>query len=261
MALCDISVRTALEADYAGTLRAIAQIGYTHFSFRLERYRPTEAAEPPPSEKARMAADAGLRPGVARFANPAHLDRYLAETNAVGSKILALTLGDIFLPRADNSPLTLAMVDDFATRLDGWGARARAAGVTLAYHNHAIDGKMIDGVRPFDRILERTDPRNVAIELDLAWTYAGGYDIVRTVRELGPRLVSMHWKDYDSKVKAERTQLQAVELGAGELGLKALLPQIVKLTSALPGIEIENSTDEIGAAARAFQFISEALSA
>src|SRR5690606_15750770 len=116
-------------------------------------------------------------------------------------KILAMTIADIFFPRADKSPTTLAMVEDFARRFDDWGARARAAGITLAYHNHAIDGQPIDGIRPLDHLISLTIPRHVAFELDLAWAHMGGYDLVAKVRELGPRLVSMHWKDYDSRIK------------------------------------------------------------
>lgn len=259
LALCDISIRNALAKDYAGTLKKVAAIGYTHFSYRLERYFSMEPEDLPPAEKARMARDAGLLPGVVRFIDPKNIDRYIEEANLVGSKILALTVADIFLPSSlggqyDKSPLTKMMVDDFAGRLDSWGAKARAAGISLAYHNHAVDSKPVEGIRPFDRIIELTNPCHVAIELDLAWTYAGGYDILETIERLGPRLVSMHWKDYDSSRAAQGSQ-QAVELGAGEIGLAQLLPKVVERTKALPGVEIENSTEELASAQRAFDFI------
>ena len=259
LALCDISIRKSLAADYAGTLKEVAKMGFTHFSYRLERYRPTEAAEPPPADKAKMVADAGLKPGVVRFYDTAHLDRYLEETKLVGSEILALTLGDIFAPRADGTPITMPMVDDFAHRMEGWGARARAAGVTFAYHNHAVDAKPVDGIKPLDRMLELTNPRHVAMELDFAWTHAGGYDILDMIRRLGPRLVSMHWKDFDSRISADSVQHKTAELGAGELDLATLLPQVVALTNALPAVELENNPDEMGSVARAYAFVNSVL--
>lgn len=254
LAMADISVRKSLEADYPATLEKLKSMGFTHFCFRLERYRPTEPVEPSPVEKARMVNEAGLKVGVVRFADARDIDRYIEETQAAGAGILALTLGDIFRPGA-RAALTLADVDDFAARLDGWGEKARRAGITFAYHNHAYEGTPVEGIKPLERIFERTDPQHVAAELDLAWAGAGGFDVLALLEQLGPRVVSMHWKDVRRSGKT--SQEQVAELGAGDLDLRRTLPQVTAITSALPVIEIEYSANEMTSAEQAAEFIKE----
>lgn len=88
---------------------------------------------------------------------------------------------------------------------DGWmrnadllgrlAPRAQAAGLRLAYHNHAAESVVHEGRRGFDILLAETDPRLVRFELDVAWAFAGGQDPVALLRAHPGRFDLLHLKD------------------------------------------------------------------
>ena len=67
LGLADLTVIKPLAQDYAGTLRSVAAMGYTHFGFRLAGYSPADQSELPPAEKAKLIRAAGLEIGVVRY--------------------------------------------------------------------------------------------------------------------------------------------------------------------------------------------------
>ncbi|MDA0813331.1 MAG: sugar phosphate isomerase/epimerase, partial [Verrucomicrobia bacterium] len=58
-----------------------------------------------------------------------------------------------------------------ARNLNALGERLRAAGMTLAYHNH--DAELRAGGREFHHMLTATDPENVKLCLDSHWIFRG----------------------------------------------------------------------------------------
>ena len=104
-----------------------------------------------------------------------------------------------------------------AQRLDDLGAKLRAAGIRLSYHNHAWElEKFPDENRPkLDILMESTKPANLFAELDLAWVYVGGADPSTYIRKFKGRVPLVHAKDV---VKAKEGRKQAFKpLGQGEL--------------------------------------------
>ncbi|MFF8828337.1 sugar phosphate isomerase/epimerase family protein [Streptomyces sp. NPDC015131] len=74
----------------------------------------------------------------------------------------------------------------YGATVDGWkrcaeefnhyGAEARKRGMTFYQHNHAEEFSFATdrpGVRLYDVLLAETDPRLVALEMDIYWAYAG----------------------------------------------------------------------------------------
>ena len=61
-------------------------------------------------------------------------------------------------------------------KLDAAGARFRAAGLTLGYHNHDLEFLKFQDAPVLDYIFAHTDPRNLVGELDTYWIQYGGGD-------------------------------------------------------------------------------------
>lgn len=83
-----------------------------------------------------------------------------------------------------------------ADQLNGFGERAKAAGVQLGYHNHDFEFDMFGTDRPaFFDFIERLDPELVVIELDLYWVTVAGHDPVEVFERYPGRFPLWHVKD------------------------------------------------------------------
>jgi sugar phosphate isomerase/epimerase len=75
------------------------------------------------------------------------------------------------------------------------GAQAAKLGVRFTYHNHGYGLKAIDGIVPFELVVERTDPAVVDLQMDVYWVTAGGADPVAYLQRYKGRFKSLHVKD------------------------------------------------------------------
>ena len=113
-------------------------------------------------------------------------------------------------------------VTTLVRKLDAAGARFRAAGLTLGYHNHDIEFLKFQGAPVLDYIYAHTDPRNLVGELDTYWVHFGGGDCVEWCRKLRGRLPFIHLKDY--AITRERQPIFC-EIGAGTLPFKRIIAE------------------------------------
>jgi len=117
-------------------------------------------------------------------------ERCIARLRALGCELTAY-------PYPSNIDLASAeAVNALVSQLDAAGARFRAAGMTLGYHNHAIEFVRHQGVPLLEHIFAHTDPRHLASELDTYWIHYGGGDVLEWCRRLRGRLPFIHLKDY-----------------------------------------------------------------
>ncbi len=256
LGLADITVIKELARDYAGTLRQVAALGYTHFGFRLAAYGPS-ATEPAPADKAAMVRDAGLEVGVVRFSpKGTDYDKQIAQAAEIGAKVVAMSAAPPFISR-QIGVATRASFEAWLPELAALGAKCRAAGLRFAYHTHWWDFMAAEsGKTPLDTILRTVSPADVAIELDLAWCWYGGAAPLEVLAKLGPRVVSMHLKDIDRR-RGETITDHAVVLGSGEMDYAALLPRIRSLTLAVGYVEVDSPPDGLAAAAAGARFFQE----
>jgi sugar phosphate isomerase/epimerase len=90
---------------------------------------------------------------------------------------------------------TRALLAKFCKGLNEAGRLAARAGHVLNYHNHAAELKPHDGVIPYDFILENTDPKLVQMELDCYWAVAAGADPAHYFTRYPGRFRQCHLKD------------------------------------------------------------------
>jgi len=207
MALQLYTLRDPAKQDLAGTLKKVREMGWEWVQWSG---MPNLSAE-----KIREALDtAGLK------AISAHVGMEPFEKDFDTNLKFWKTVGVTHIGPGGMMNDCKATLKDWlngARRLDELGAKLRAAGIRLSYHNHAWElEKYPDDNRPkLDILMESTKPGNLCAELDLAWLYVGGADPAAYIRKFKGRCPLIHAKDV---VKAKGGQKQAFKpLGQGEL--------------------------------------------
>jgi sugar phosphate isomerase/epimerase len=107
-------------------------------------------------------------------------------------------------------------------KLDAAGAKFRAAGLVLGYHNHAIEFVPFEGAPVLETIYARTAPQNLVAELDTYWIHYGGGDVVEWCRKLRGRLPFIHLKDYCFTAENKPSWC---EIGQGTLPFKKIIAE------------------------------------
>lgn len=259
LGLADITVMRELLRDYAGTLQQIATLGYTTMGMRLFGYGGPTADEPAPRDKARMIRDAGLELGVVRLSvRNVDYDRDLDAAAAIGASIVAMSTGAPFIDGPKMFETSREKFDAWLPELARIAEQARERGLKLAYHNHWYDLLPLGGERPLDLMARQIGPELLAFEVDLAWTWYAGVPPLELLTQLGPRVVSMHWKDID-RGRGTTTTDHAVAPGQGEMNYSALLPAVVRITQATGYVEVDRPDDGLAAAAAALRVVRAAL--
>jgi sugar phosphate isomerase/epimerase len=257
--LADITVMKELLRDYPGTLGRVAAMGYSVMGFRLAGYGGSVPGEPAPIDKARMVRDAGLEVGAVRLGvRNVDYDRDLDLAATTGAKIAAITTAPPFIAGPEMFSTTRAKFDAWLPQLAAIGEKARARGLTLAYHNHWYDLLPLGGERPLDLMARQIPPALLSFEIDLAWTWYAGVAPLELLRQLGPRVVTMHWKDID-RSRGKGTTEHAVAPGRGEMNYPLLLPHVVRTTRATGYVEVDNPEDGLAAARQGADLIRQVL--
>ena len=224
------TVRDQMQADAAGTLKAIADLGYRYVETGLlpalgpalkaaglkqaSAYAPTYLVTG--NRKAWTGAGEMLPESYT-------WSQAIDEAKAQGLEYLVI----VYLMKAERGGLDV--YKDLAARLAKAGEACRKAGLGLAYHPHAFEYEMIDGVRPIELLLKETPKEALGLELDTFWSSIAGVDPVKMVQTYAGRVPLVHLKD-----KAKGTPVQYdegkvpheafKETGRGEVDFGAFLP-------------------------------------
>lgn len=192
------SVNDELKRDLTGTLRRLGQLGYREIELAgLHGHSPAAFWA--------AASAARLRPIGAHYAMADLLTepgRCIGEARDTGATWLVAASPKPARPLAPGvdwlSAMRAAMTPDAwrrnADALNTLAAKAKAADLAFAYHNHPIEFARYGAERGIDIILARTDPNLVKWELDVAWAVAGGADPVALLREHADRIRLLHLK-------------------------------------------------------------------
>ena len=182
------TLRVAAAADFLGTLRRVAEIGYPAVEFA--GFGPVSPAD------LRVELDVlGLTPAAAHVP----LAQWQARPEGVVADLQTIGCGWAvvpYVPEEERGGLVWAR--KLAADLNRWGALCRENGLRFAYHHHAFEFENLpdgSGVNLFEVILTQCDPDNVAIELDVYWARRGEGDPAELLARLGKRAPLVHMKD------------------------------------------------------------------
>ena len=148
-----------------------------------------------------------------------------------------------------------AQLDRLAERLDAAGREYRRHGLAFGYHNHDVDFVPVEGVVPFDYLMERTDPAVVKLEVDVGWLAVAGRDPAAYLRRYAGRVLACHMKDYDPAIAADIPDRKLVEPGAGTIDFGAVLAAMRDTNVAHAFIEVDYADDPLGAVERGLRYL------
>jgi len=176
------TLRDAADRDFVGTLKRVAALGYA--GVELAGYGGLSA-----SDLKALLADLGL--GIAG----AHTGLDIAETEVDALIDFHLELGNKYLVAPYMSAPDADGWRKIGQRLNVVGAKCRAYGLQVCYHNHAHEFESYDGETGLQLLFANSDAANVQAELDLYWVTKGGQDPVQMIKKYSGRLPLLHCKD------------------------------------------------------------------
>ncbi len=200
-------------ADFAATMKKVREIGYT--AVQISGVGPIPEAELVAICKAEGLTICATHENGAKILD--ETDSVIARLQALGTKLTAYPYpaGVDF----DNPE----HVNTLIKKLDIAGAKFRAAGMKLGYHNHANEFYRPNGGKTFlERVFDETSPENVVAELDVFWVQRGGGDVVEWVKRVKGRTPFIHLKDFKVAANAD---ISFCEVGAGTLDFKRIVAE------------------------------------
>jgi len=199
--------------DFKDTLQKIKTIGFTAVQVSgIGSFEPDETAEI-------------LREvGVTCCATHESGDMILNNPHQVVEKLQTLNCTATAYPFPGGIDLTNET--DITTLIDGLnksGEILAQKGLSLTYHNHAIEFARIEGTSILERIYTQTSPEFLQGEIDTYWVQYGGENPLYWCRRLSNRLPLLHLKDYGICITEEGSSPNFVEIGSGSLDWKSII--------------------------------------
>ncbi|WP_138445346.1 sugar phosphate isomerase/epimerase family protein [Sinomonas susongensis] len=176
------TVRDAIEQDLPGTIRRLAEIGYT----QVEPYKFAERAE----EFAKAFAENGI------VAPTGHAPLLSSDQDEIFSAAKRLGIGTVIDPFVPAEKWQDAeTIRDTATRLNAAAKKGAEYGIRVGYHNHwwELESK-VEGTNALEYFASLLDPE-VVLEVDAYWVAVGGENPLAVLKRLGDRVVAVHLKD------------------------------------------------------------------
>jgi sugar phosphate isomerase/epimerase len=232
------TVRDAIATDLPGTLRRIADIGFTNVELAGYVDRADEYAA------ALQAAGLQAPSGHARLLGGEDVEAILTASVTVG-------LTTLIDPFVDPERWTNREdVETIARELSAIAVRAADHGLALGYHNHWFEFEnRIDGVSAFEVFADAVH-EDVVLELDTYWCQVGGDSAVEIIGKLGDKIRFLHVKDGDG-TKDNKHQ---VAVGAGVMPVREIL---AAAPDALHVVELDDHDGDVfQAVADSYTFLS-----
>ena len=221
------NVREELKKDLPGTLRAVAAIGYRRVEMGTDDYS---------AEVLRDAIAASGLTCLGGHCQTRHIvdqpDATIERAKTLGYRYLCCAwlqgLDSGFHVNAGRTGNALTL-DDFrrhAELFNRFGEKCRQAGIQFGYHNHNFEFRTLEGIVPYDLLMQQTDPKLFQIELDTYWAERAGKDSVELLRKYRGRVMTLHLKDL-KPVKGPTFDVEEgrdafTEVGSGTLDWKRI---------------------------------------
>jgi sugar phosphate isomerase/epimerase len=177
------SVRAECGKDLAGTVAAVAKMGYKGVEFA--GYHGKSAAD-----LRKLLDDNGL----ACCGTHTGLDTLLGDELAKTIEFNK-TLGNKFLIVPGMGAKTRQDWLDKARQFNEISDKVRPQGMWVGYHNHSAEFKELEGEKPWDTLFGNTK-KDVVMQFDVGNAKGGGGDAVEYLKKYPGRALTMHCKPW-----------------------------------------------------------------
>jgi sugar phosphate isomerase/epimerase len=190
------TVRFAMKQDFEGSLAKVAAIGYKE----AELAEFAQAADGTVTYFGRSPAD--MRAALDRHGltspsthvkysslSPENFPKVIEASHVLGNEYIVMPwIEEVDRKQPDIWKKASAVFNRA-------GEACKKAGIQFAYHNHWFEFLPVNGKRPYDVLLEETDPKLVKMEMDVCWITVAGGDPLAYFNRYPGRFPLVHAKD------------------------------------------------------------------
>lgn len=211
------TVRNVIEKDPAATLKAIQDIGYTEVEATYDNLDKIWSALKETSLKPvsiHVNTDIFMQGG-------SKLDSTISDLKQRGFQYMVVP----YIAPAQRGGAD--MFKNLAEKLNAAGEKAKAAGLTLCYHNHAFEFGPVGGTTGLEILMSNTQKDVVSLEMDIFWVSVAGNDPVALLKTYSGRVKLLHLKDKAKGVAKQYNEnvpkSAFKEVGSGSIDIPAVL--------------------------------------
>ena len=238
------------ERGIADTFRRLRAAGYE--TVQLTAALPADLTS---GNLLKLLADSGLKAVSSHESGAAIVN----ETSRIVEKMQELGIHHLAYPAPHVSPTGVGEVIDLAEKLNTAAEEFKRNGITLAYHNHAIEFHRFEGELMLDLIYKHAPA--LQGEIDTHWIQRGGGNPVSWIRRLANRMDVIHLKDYGvdtsdiTKIWSNAPVMKPI--GDGSLEWDKIIPAAESCGVKLFVVEHDaNVLDPFDSFTRSFAFLS-----
>lgn len=251
------TLRDVIFKDLPGTLKKVADIGYTEVE--TFSYGDGKIFGQPFSDYVKLINDLGLKTVSGHYLTGFNSktsgnlqngwEQAVADAKAAGQEYMVIA----YLVKEERQS-----IDQYKALCQNMNKAAEVCknyGIKLGYHNHDFEFESLEGVIPYDVMLAELDPELVCMELDLYWITRANYSPSDYFKKYPGRFELWHVKDMN---KEDRTK--NADIGTGTINFVELFAQ--KEQSGMNHFFVEQETYPVSSmesVQKSFQYIAEIL--
>ena len=231
----------AMKADWKDTVKKAAEFGFTE----IEGGSNFASS---PKEFLDYCKQVGIKPiaGALDFKTKSEdLSKVFDNLNE-----LKLKYAVVYWPWMGGGPFKLDDCKKSCEILNELGAKTKANGLQLLWHNHDKEFHAMEEGLPFDYIMNHTDPKTVQCEMDIYWVKKGGGDPLEMLKKYAGRIPVLHVKDM-----AEGSAQDFICPGRGIIDFKPIFAEAKKQGIEHYFVERDNEPDGIGCLKSSGEFL------
>jgi sugar phosphate isomerase/epimerase len=215
------SLRDSMKADVLGTLKQVADIGFT--TLEAANYSEGKIYGMTPKEFKKAVNGLGMKMTSAHLGGPIYTKETHSEAMNWWKKALEdhIEVGCKFIVKPSMPiPKTLDELKIWCDFYNAVGEMTSAAKVQFGFHNHNREFEKIEGEIMYDYMINHTDPQKVFFEMDVYWLMKGGYNPVDYMNKYTNRFPVLHIKDEKEIGESSLIDFKSIYETAYKNGLK-----------------------------------------
>jgi len=199
------TVRDQMNVSVPSTLNKLAKIGYQEVEFA------GYFGHSPKQIKALLIKNGLTSPSTHLSLDliKNHLHQTLDDAAEVGHKF-------VVMPYLKDTERSLDNYKSYIEIFSRAGEAANSRGLRFGYHNHDFEFKSIDGIRPYDLLLNEINVDLMGMEMDVYWVIKAGVDPLDYINRYPNRFEQCHLKDMAADGRI-------VDLGQGVIDFTQLI--------------------------------------